>query len=567
MSDSGESHDFDAGPGDYQQETYSQTWDSHLSIDETAIQNVEQSVSGNQCDEDGCSLGDHPAQQYWEKLMSAVPVEDFAESGHIRPKNIDRLAAPKEEHFSTIVEAMRPSGCSDHALDRIGVEWDLKVYTAWQDFPDELKSKAEELSLEWVGDDFDAFAESITDTIGLAEGILDDVDGVMTLLNSEQENIFSLQGGYDGQVPFPSPQFYTEDNWFCEDEVHCRPPWWDEGTCRKINPEDAIYMVGVDPSYLNEVNSAIDARYQDLVEYHQEQQQLHANNPQSYYLTPSDEALRQQARSEILTETDEFQSQVRDDYQQASQENNDDIVGRSNDMDRSLSRYEDPTEPRQPALSDGGSMPDDGGYGGVSDPPTPSVPSGSGAGLGDAGGYSPPAGVDTPTPPDGSSLNPPGSSGVGGTGGIGSDNPWSSGISDPDDVSGGLASGGSFSSGSGLGGAGGSPGGAGGGLGGGAGGPGAGPGGVGGMMGAGGAGRGAGAGAGGRGAGGMKGAGAGAGGAGRGGGGRGGGMGGMMGGGGRGMGGAGENQDGKDTWLVEDDDVWGIGNEDEDPYA
>jgi len=45
-------------------------------------------------------------------------------------------------------------------------------------------------------------------------------------------------------------------------------------------------------------------------------------------------------------------------------------------------------------------------------------------------------------------------------------------------------------------------------------------------------------------------------------------MGGMMGGAGgaRGMGGS-DDQDGKDTWLVEEDDVWGIGNADEDPYA
>lgn len=42
----------------------------------------------------------------------------------------------------------------------------------------------------------------------------------------------------------------------------------------------------------------------------------------------------------------------------------------------------------------------------------------------------------------------------------------------------------------------------------------------------------------------------------------------MMGGGagGRGMGGA-DDENAKDSWLVEDDDVWGIGDPDEDPYA
>jgi hypothetical protein len=45
--------------------------------------------------------------------------------------------------------------------------------------------------------------------------------------------------------------------------------------------------------------------------------------------------------------------------------------------------------------------------------------------------------------------------------------------------------------------------------------------------------------------------------------------GGMMGGagGGRGMGGQGEGEQETGTWLTEDDDVWGIGNEESDPYA
>jgi hypothetical protein len=47
------------------------------------------------------------------------------------------------------------------------------------------------------------------------------------------------------------------------------------------------------------------------------------------------------------------------------------------------------------------------------------------------------------------------------------------------------------------------------------------------------------------------------------------GMGGMMGGagGGRGAGGPGEGEQESGTWLTEEDDVWGIGNEEEDPYA
>lgn len=44
--------------------------------------------------------------------------------------------------------------------------------------------------------------------------------------------------------------------------------------------------------------------------------------------------------------------------------------------------------------------------------------------------------------------------------------------------------------------------------------------------------------------------------------------GGMMGaGGGRGMGGPGDENGESGTWLTEDDDVWGIGNEKDDPYA
>jgi hypothetical protein len=552
----------------YQQQSYDQTYDAHLSMDETAIQEVEQSVSGHQCDEDGCSLGDHPAQKYWEKLMSAVPVRDSADASYIRPKEVDKLAMPKDEHFTKVVEAMRPPGCADHALDWISKHFDEKIYMPWESFPDELRAKTESLSKDWVGDDFDAFSETIQATVELAVGVLTDVDSVMTLLNTEQENIFAQQGGYDGgRVPFPSPQFYTEDNWFCEDEVHCRPPWWDEGTCRKIKPEDAIFMVGVDPQYLNEVNGAIESRVQELTEYHQQNAQVAQQYGEVYY-SPSEEEIRRQAREEILTQTDEFQNKVRDDYESASQDNNDDIVSRANDVDRSLSRYEDPTEPRQPALTNGGTEPDP--YGGTTSPPSPSVPSMSGPDAPSPSDYTPPPGIDTPTPPDPGELDRPGTVTPPGPGGL-DDNPWESSVPDPDDISGGLASGGGGlgGGGGGLGGGGLPGGGAGGGPGGGAGGglgggmPG---GGMGGMMGAGGGGRGAGAGAGGgRGAGG-RGGGGGPKGMGKG---MGAGMGGMMGGagGGRGAGGPGEGEQESGTWLTEEDDVWGIGNEEEDPYA
>jgi hypothetical protein len=282
---------------------------------------------------------------------------------------------------------------------------------------------------------------------------------------------------------------------------------------------------------------------------------------------------RELLRANAMTELSNAGEEEMAKYDQEAQSKVDDIVNRSANSKTDIGRLQFGNEAETPApIADGEQVEPKPS---LNSPGSPSIP--KTGGMGDFDNSVKPSSADFSTP-DSSGLNTTGpGDGLGdystdSNSGLDDSNPWESSVPDPDDVSGGLASGGGLGGGGlgggGLGGGGlpggGGPGGgglgggAGGGLGGGMGAGGA----MGGMMGGAGGGRGMGAGAGGRGAG-AKGMGKGMGAGGR-------GMaGGMMGGagGGRGMGGQGEGEQETGTWLTEDDDVWGIGNEESDPYA
>jgi len=281
---------------------------------------------------------------------------------------------------------------------------------------------------------------------------------------------------------------------------------------------------------------------------------------------------RELLRANAMTELSNAGEEEMAKYDQEAQSKVDDIVNRSANSKTDIGRLQFGNEAETPApIADGEQVEPKPS---LNSPGSPSIP--KTGGMGDFDNSVKPSSADFSTP-DSSGLNTTGpGDGLGdystdSNSGLDDSNPWESSVPDPDDVSGGLASGGGLGGGGlgggGLGGGGlpggGGPGGGlggggGGGLGGGMGAGGA----MGGMMGGAGGGRGMGAGAGGRGAG-AKGMGKGMGAGGR-------GMaGGMMGGagGGRGMGGQGEGEQETGTWLTEDDDVWGIGNEESDPYA
>jgi hypothetical protein len=549
--------------------------------DAQTLQSINTASSSSTCGEDGCPLKNNvEVETAWQNLMSAIPYAAYADGSTLQPENNLSHALPKQSDLDRIIRSIRPAGCEEHALDSISKAWHDEVVGKLQELPGLLGTYTTQLAEEWTGDDFDALEKNIEDLVKIAQEVVDSADEISTMLETEAAEIWDTQGGSEGFIPFPAPQLWTrEQNWFVglfkDDYAHCRPPWWSEGECNHITPDYALQMVGFPQGTMQEYNTQIEnaTREQQTANqaYNEEVQRFiqEGGNPMMYPLKTTDwDELYVEKRDQYLLENEDVMSQVNSDYVQASEDINNDIVNREYNANTTYSTHQDPTTAKQPTtaadqnanLEPGGGG---GGGGGGGSVPSGSMPSGDYPGM-----DTPPEGSFDPSglgDPDAYEPNPNKDYTLPGTGDT---DPWKPSTTDPDDISGGLASGGGGGlGGGGLGGGGLPGGGAGGGLGGGAGGGlggglGAGAGGaMGGMMGGAGGGRGAGAGAGGRGAG-AKGMGKGMGG------GR--GMaGGMMGGagGGRGMGGQGEGEQEAGTWLTEDDDVWGIGNEEEDPYA
>ncbi|MEU6246480.1 hypothetical protein [Glycomyces sp. NPDC047010] len=505
-------------------------------------------VTGEGCADSNCTNRQSPAEVAWIKLVSAIPVAGQAESFQCVAGG---TAAPTPEEVQSMVAQIRPANGDDYALRTIAEKWT----TAQFDFAANestavapiLRTKLSELSNGWQGDDFDAFAEQMetvfTNCEQIGAEVGDGTAGMSGLLNQAADEIYALQGGESKELPYPAPQYWVKDEGglFSDPEVHHRPPFTDGGCevtdgCSWDGEDDsanrAMELGGFDGDYANELGQYVT----DQTEYHLSR--LKNENPDA-----TDAELRTEA--EELAKRDGDTRAKRDydsgseDYQDRSAEQNDTVIARWEDAEITTQEFSPTVETVQDTTFRE-----------------------SGADL-DGGGYSPPSGGDfngSPTSSGSSGLNPPPSTTKFGEGTTTSTvPPWSpdDAATGDEDPSGGLASGGLGSGGLPGGGAGGGAGGlpgggAGGGMGSGMGlfGP-AGGGGVGAGAGAkaGGAGLGKGQGLFGKTAGGA----------------------GMMGGGAGGRPGAGGDEDGEgqDTWLTEDEDVWGLArfDDDNDPLA
>ncbi|MEU5871835.1 hypothetical protein AB0A73_09780 [Glycomyces sp. NPDC047369] len=546
--------------GEYEADTYT-NMDAGDSMDANRFQ---QNFTGNRgCGNGDCQNKENPGEQPWIQLMSAIP--QAGQTNNIKPKP-SGMSTPGGQEVSAIVTQLRGPDGDKYAIGTVKDGW-TDFNSSFSYFEGHLANAIEALSAEWTGDDFDAFSEQIDivkrNIAEVTEKITGE-SGILPLLGNTQSAIYELQGGDSGEVPYPAPLIWVDDGgWFDSAEFHIRPAFWDgdcekEGdVCANESGNKIMEMAGLDTGYQDEVQSFVEDRSNYYYQYYNSE--ANGYEPGSFTQEQAREMAQQDAEGQINQDVGD----INDNYQERLNNVNDDIVGRRDYANTEVAGFT-PEKPatQETTLGDGG-QPDvgyepPGGGGGGSMPKAP----------GGMGSMDPPSmpSTDKPptptfdppsTPPD---MNLPDSTDPGGL----DDSEWTPTTPDPDDMpSGGLASGGGLGGGGlgggGIGGGGLPGGGAGGGLpsGGAGGGVGGAMGGMGGMMGAGGAGRGAGAGAGGGKGGAM---GKGAGGRGMG--------GGMMGaGGGRGMGGPGDEDGESGTWLTEDDDVWGIGNEKDDPYA
>jgi hypothetical protein len=553
-------------------------------------------LSGDPCTHGDCQNTHNPAEDAWVKLVSAIPV-----AGQVQNLKCvaTGTAAPSQEEVQSLVAQVRPADPDKYALKAIADHWSdfrlrfgLSEESAVEPI---LRSKLQDLSNGWQGNDFDAFAEQMeavfANCIQITSDIGDDSSGMVGLLNQKSDEIYNLQGGASGELPYPAPQYWVEDegSLFTDTKVHVRPPFHSgqceiQDGCAWDGEDDgikgAMEMGGFDGEYTNELNQYV----VDQTEYHYTRLKAEhvgavdttgmnaTEKAEATKLTPAQESSLR-AEAERLAQQDANERAQQDyeagsqDYEARAQEQNDSVTARWQDAELSTSEFTPTVEPSgETTFRESAGELESAQY---------SPPSG-----GDFNGMPTSSGTSAMIPPESATPFGGGPTIPGGNGGgfdgdnhLDDQDPWETGGSDDDEPSGGLASGGGLGSGTltapgtGTGLGGGMGGGSGAGLGAGAGlfGPAVGGSSPGGM------GRGAGAGGGpgrgqglfgktaGGGAGGKVGAGAA---------GRAGAGGGMMGG-GRPNGVTDEDEQGTGTWLTEDEDVWGLArfNDENDPLA
>ena len=211
---------------------------------------------------------EHPSETAWQQLISAVPVAD--QLYRLRPR-VEGMSYPTEQDFRAAVAAVRPEHADEHSLERLRIGWTDEVAGKLADWSERIKSHLTELSEGWGGIDFEAFEQVCTETRELVDDVIDDIDTTVAQLQSTEEQIYTLQGGDSGEIPYPAPQFWIDGDWHSWVSVHIRPAWW-HGDCIQYTCQDAehvLALAGADPEIATEIIDYIDERVEHYIEYYE----------------------------------------------------------------------------------------------------------------------------------------------------------------------------------------------------------------------------------------------------------------------------------------------------------
>ncbi|THV41390.1 hypothetical protein [Glycomyces buryatensis] len=216
---------------------------------------------------------EHPAENDWQQLLSAVPVADQLYRLAPRVAGADgNMAFPSEQDFRSAVAAVRPERTDEHSLERLRQGWTEEVAGKLADWSERLGSGLTELSEGWSGPGFETLQAACGETRNLVEGVLGDIDSTVASLQSTEDALHSLQGGDTGEIPFPAPRFWIEGDWHSWVSVHIRPAWWN-GNCIEYTCQDAehvLALAGADPELATEIIDYIDARVAQYFEHYRD---------------------------------------------------------------------------------------------------------------------------------------------------------------------------------------------------------------------------------------------------------------------------------------------------------
>ncbi|MFC6471113.1 WXG100 family type VII secretion target [Glycomyces mayteni] len=209
----------------------------------------------------------HPSEPGWQRLVSAVPVE--RQLFRLRPK-ASGMAYPTEADFRDAVAAVRPAQADAHSLARLRGAWTDDVSGRLADWSERIRSNLADLAEGWSGSDFDAFETACGQTRDLVEDLIDDVDATVASLQTTEDALYAIQGGDSGEIPYPAPQFWIDGEWHSWVSVHVRPAWW-HGDCIEYTCQDAEHVLalgGAEPELATEVIDYIDERIVHYVDYY-----------------------------------------------------------------------------------------------------------------------------------------------------------------------------------------------------------------------------------------------------------------------------------------------------------
>ncbi|SDD84701.1 hypothetical protein [Glycomyces harbinensis] len=209
----------------------------------------------------------HPGEIGWQQLVSAVPVE--RQLYRLRPKE-SGMSFPTEADFRAAVGAVRPEYTDAHSIERLRNAWSENVAGRLADWSEQIKSNLTGLSEGWSGADFEAFEAACGQTRELVDDLVDDIDATVSSLQSSQEALYSLQGGDSGEIPYPAPQFWIDGDWHSWVAVHVRPAWW-HGDCIEYTCQDAEHVLalgGAESELATEIIDYIDERIVHYVDFY-----------------------------------------------------------------------------------------------------------------------------------------------------------------------------------------------------------------------------------------------------------------------------------------------------------
>ncbi|WP_051704745.1 hypothetical protein [Glycomyces sp. NRRL B-16210] len=410
-----DSEDYDRNSHRHDRRHEREDWESGAAPDDSTVVEYQRRdaealfLSGRPCSDANCQNRYNPAEDAWIKLVSAIPSVNQVSGLSVVTAG---TAAPSQEDIQKLVNDVRPDQPNRYALRAISESWqafkegfDTDPGTGIAPW---MKSALRNLSEHWKGTDFDAFAEQVEVVLANCAAVCDDIgdatSGAVGLLEQKADEMYALQGGASGELPYPAPLYWVSDatSMFTDPLVHVRPPF-SNGNCQitaGCEHEGGLIgslleLGGFNKDYVDEVEDYVEAQTQYYL----------AKGKNKEPETTEDQA-RRWARADADRNITADVNAGLEDYDNRSKIANEDVVNRWQNAEESAGSFTPEAKPSNPSnFRDASDILAD-SYGGLD--------------LGSNGfepGDAPPSGGTDLEPPDGGGSGGGTGGGLGGGGG------------------------------------------------------------------------------------------------------------------------------------------------------